>query len=148
MAFDLFDSDGTGRIPAKEIKVALRALGFEPKKEEMKRIVQEFDKDGSGTADFNEFLDLLVRKMGEKDSRDEVLKAFKLFDAEDSGCISFDNLKAVAMDIGESMTDEELMEMIDFATKQRTKEKKDRADPKALTEDEFMRLMRKCNLYQ
>ena len=33
-AFDLFDTDGSGTIDAKELKVAMRALGFEPKKEE------------------------------------------------------------------------------------------------------------------
>ena len=31
-AFDLFDSESTGAIDAKELKVAMRALGFEPKK--------------------------------------------------------------------------------------------------------------------
>lgn len=34
-AFDLFDTDGSGCIDAKELKVAMRALGFEPKKEEV-----------------------------------------------------------------------------------------------------------------
>jgi Ca2+-binding EF-hand superfamily protein len=32
-AFDLFDADGSGVIEIKELKVALRALGFEPKKD-------------------------------------------------------------------------------------------------------------------
>lgn len=36
-AFDLFDTDGSGTIDAKELKVAMRALGFEPKKEEIKK---------------------------------------------------------------------------------------------------------------
>lgn len=31
-AFDLFDTDGSGEIDSKELKVAMRALGFEPKK--------------------------------------------------------------------------------------------------------------------
>ncbi|SBT70234.1 EF hand/EF-hand domain containing protein, putative [Plasmodium malariae] len=35
-AFDLFDTNGTGRIDAKELKVAMRALGFEPKKEDVR----------------------------------------------------------------------------------------------------------------
>jgi Ca2+-binding EF-hand superfamily protein len=36
-AFNLFDTGGTGTIDSKELKVALRALGFEPKKDEMKK---------------------------------------------------------------------------------------------------------------
>lgn len=35
-AFDLFDTDGTGKIDARELKVVMRALGFEPKKEEIR----------------------------------------------------------------------------------------------------------------
>lgn len=30
-AFKLFDTDGSGTIEVEELKVALRALGFEPK---------------------------------------------------------------------------------------------------------------------
>lgn len=38
-AFDLFDTEGSGKIDAKELKVAMRALGFEPKKEEIRNII-------------------------------------------------------------------------------------------------------------
>jgi len=43
-AFDLFDTDGSGNIDSKELKVAMRALGFEPKKDEIKRMIAEIDK--------------------------------------------------------------------------------------------------------
>jgi hypothetical protein len=62
-AFDLFDTDGSGTIDAKELKVAMRALGFEPKKEEIKKMIADIDKDGSGTIDFNEFLEMMTAKM-------------------------------------------------------------------------------------
>ncbi|ETW45550.1 hypothetical protein PFNF135_00069 [Plasmodium falciparum NF135/5.C10] len=62
-AFDLFDTNGTGRIDAKELKVAMRALGFEPKKEDIRKIISDVDKDGSGTIDFNDFLDIMTIKM-------------------------------------------------------------------------------------
>ena len=114
-AFDLFDTDGSGTIDAKELKVAMRALGFEPKKEEIKKMISDIDKDGSGTIDFNEFLEMMTAKMGEKDSREEILKAFRLFDDDETGRISFKNLKRVAKELGENMTDEELQEMIDEA---------------------------------
>ena len=107
-AFDLFDTDGSGTIDAKELKVAMRlafhslhavlkldfrALGFEPKKEEIKKMIADIDKDGSGTIDFEEFLSMMTSKMGERDSREEILKAFKLFDDDNTGKISFKNLK-------------------------------------------------------
>jgi Ca2+-binding EF-hand superfamily protein len=37
----LFDADGSGVIDIKELKVALRALGFEPKKDEIKKLISE-----------------------------------------------------------------------------------------------------------
>ncbi len=41
----------------------MRALGFEPKKEEIKKMISDIDKDGNGTIDFNEFLDMMTAKM-------------------------------------------------------------------------------------
>lgn len=92
---------------------ACRALGFEPKKDEIKKMISDIDKDGSGTIDFEEFLQMMTSKMGERDSREEIMKAFRLFDDDETGKISFKNLKRVAKELGENMTDEELMEMIE-----------------------------------
>ena len=138
-AFDLFDTDGSGTIDAKELKVAMRALGFEPKKEEIKKMISDIDKDGSGTIDFSEFLEMMTAKMSERDSREEILKAFRLFDDDETGKISFRNLKRVAKELGENMTDEELQEMIDEA---------DRDGDGEISEDEFLRIMKKTSLYQ
>eukprot|EP00924_Labyrinthula_sp_SR-Ha-C_P002689 maker-scaffold_13-snap-gene-4.0-mRNA-1 protein AED:0.24 eAED:0.24 QI:0/0.5/0.33/1/0.5/1/3/50/333 len=137
-AFDLFDTDGSGTIDAKELKVAMRALGFEPKKEEIKKMIADIDKDGDGTINFNEFLQMMTAKMGEKDSKEEILKAFKLFDDDDTGKITFKNLKRVAKELGENMSDEELQEMIDEA---------DRDGDGEISEDEFLRIMKKTSLY-
>uniref|UniRef100_A0A452HWA2 EF-hand domain-containing protein n=1 Tax=Gopherus agassizii TaxID=38772 RepID=A0A452HWA2_9SAUR len=107
-AFDLFDTDGSGSIDVKELKVAMRALGFEPKKEEVKKMIADIDKEGSGTIDFEDFLAMMTQKMNEKDSKEEILKAFRLFDDDGTGKISFKNLKRVAKELGENLTDEEL----------------------------------------
>merc|ERR1712046_493343 len=131
-AFDLFDTDGSGTIDAKELKVAMRALGFEPKKEEIRKMIADADRDGSGVIDFPEFLDMMTQKMAERDPREEMLKAFRLFDDEGDGKITFKNLKRVAKELGENMTDEEIQEMIDEA---------DRDGDNAINEEEFMRIM-------
>ncbi|XP_027432326.1 centrin-1 [Zalophus californianus] len=137
-AFDLFDADGSGTIDVKELKVAMRALGFEPRKEEMKKMITEVDKEGTGKISFNDFLAVMTQKMAEKDTKEEILKAFRLFDDDETGKISFKNLKRVANELGENLTDEELQEMIDEA---------DRDGDGEVNEEEFLRIMKKTNLY-
>merc|ERR1711918_102315 len=55
-AFSLFDSDASGAIDVRELKAAMRALGFEVKNEELKKMVTDVDNDGNGTIEFSEFL--------------------------------------------------------------------------------------------
>ena len=80
-------------------------------------MIADADRDGSGVIDFPEFLDMMTQKMAERDPREEMLKAFRLFDDDETGKISFKNLKRVAKELGENMTDDELQEVIDFCDK-------------------------------
>ncbi|KAI5063246.1 hypothetical protein GOP47_0021793 [Adiantum capillus-veneris] len=135
-AFDLFDTDESGTIDAVELQVAMRALGFEAGYEEIERMIKDIDKDGSGSIDFEEFLQMMTEKMGEKDSEREISKAFRLFVDPNTGTITFDKLKAVANAVGEEITDAELWEMIIEADKDGDQE---------LNENEFMDIMKKAN---
>ncbi|XP_052431250.1 centrin-2 isoform X3 [Carassius gibelio] len=116
----------------------MRALGFEPKKEEIKKMIAEVDKDATGKISFGDFMTVMTQKMAEKDSKEEILKAFRLFDDDETGKISFRNLKRVAKELGENLTDEELQEMIDEA---------DRDGDGEVNQQEFLRIMKKTSLY-
>lgn len=76
--------------------------------------------------------------MSEKDLKEEIQKAFRLFDDDDTGKISFKNLKRVSKELGENLTDEELQEMIDEA---------DRDGDGEINEQEFLKIMKKTSLY-
>merc|ERR1712166_1547709 len=102
-AFGLFDADASGSIDVRELKAAMRALGFEIKNEELKKMVADVDTDGSGMIEFGEFLEMMTGKMGEKDSREDIEKVFKLFDDDNTNKISFRNLARVAEELGESI---------------------------------------------
>merc|ERR1719359_1949675 len=118
--------------------MAMRALGFEPKKEEIEKMIRDFDDDGSGTIEYEEFMTMMSQKILNRDPKDEILKAFRLFDDDETGKISFKNLKRVAKELGERITDEELQEMIDEA---------DRDGDGEVNEEEFLRIMKKTNLF-
>merc|ERR1711966_293610 len=91
-AFGLFDADASGSIDVRELKAAMRSLGFEVKNEELKKMVPDIDGDGNGTIEFSEFVEMMTGKMGEKDSREDIEKVFKLFDDDNTNKISFRNL--------------------------------------------------------
>ena len=41
----------------------MRALGFEPKKDEIKRMIADVDREGKGVIGFPDFLELMTIKM-------------------------------------------------------------------------------------
>ncbi|CAG8705828.1 2967_t:CDS:2, partial [Acaulospora colombiana] len=114
-AFDLFDTKGSGTISIKDFKVAIRALGFELKKEEIDNLLNEVDHDGSGTIDLEAFTAIMAAKMSERDVQDDFKKIFRLFDDDETGKITFKNLKRVAKELDIEISDDKLREMIEEA---------------------------------
>jgi centrin-1 len=134
-AFNLFDTEGKGNIDVRELKAAFRALGFQVKKAEIRQMFIDMDKDlSSALVTYDEFVEMVTPRMLNRDSREEIMKVFSLFDDDNTGAISFKNLKRVATELGENLTDEELQEMIDEA---------DRDGDGVINEEEFYRVMRK-----
>uniref|UniRef100_A0A7S3HDR8 EF-hand domain-containing protein n=1 Tax=Spumella elongata TaxID=89044 RepID=A0A7S3HDR8_9STRA len=112
-AFNLFDTDGTGTIDPGELKAAMRSLGFETKNPTIFQMIADLDQDGP--IGFDDFLDAITQKLGDKETRDGIYKIFKLFDDDNTGMISLKNLKRVSKELGETMSEDELREMIERA---------------------------------
>ncbi|XP_072991807.1 calmodulin-1-like [Typha latifolia] len=111
-AFLLFDRNGDGYISLEELNTVLQSLGQNPTNEELHDMIKEVDMDGNGTIDFEEFLNLMAKKMKETDADEELKEAFDVFDKDKNGFISPSELRSVLINLGEIMTDEEVEEMI------------------------------------
>ena len=109
----LLRCDGSeARIDAEDLLVVMRALGHEPRKEDLKKLVTEVDKDNTGQLDSDGYLNIILNKMAERPSTEDLQKAFRLFDPAGKKRINFDDLKRIAGQIGEPIEDEELADMI------------------------------------
>jgi centrin-1 len=133
-AFDLFDTDGSGSIDPKELRAAMQSLGFEAKNQTIYQMITDLDKNKSGNIDFDEFLDMMTARMSDRDTREDINKVFRLFDEEGTQTITVKNLRKVARELGETMSDEELQEMVSRA---------DSNGDGAVTMDDFYNIMTK-----
>ncbi len=69
---------------------------------------------------------------------EELRKAFRIYDENDNGIITFQNLKKVALDMEHNISDEEIQEMIMEA---------DSTKSGKVSIDDFMKHMQKAKLY-
>ena len=95
----------------------MQSLGFDSKNPTVYQMIAELDRDATsaGNIDFDDFLDQITSKLGDKETRDGIAKIFQLFDDDKKGSITLKNLKRVAKELGETMSEEELREMIERA---------------------------------
>jgi len=75
-AFQLFDTEGSGTIKTQELKSAMRILGFEPKQEEIDKMVHAVDDDGSGLLDYPAFLEMMAHKILNPEPVEEIVPAY------------------------------------------------------------------------
>jgi len=129
-AFDYFDQGGSGKIKRKELKVILRALGFDPTNEEIDYLMkqggaQPESKDGKKsemleTIDFQEFMEIILEKIRELLLGDEIKYAFNKIarvrdektDENDQKYIFCDDIQKIADMLEEKLTMEEIEEML------------------------------------
>ncbi|ELU14232.1 hypothetical protein CAPTEDRAFT_100820, partial [Capitella teleta] len=104
--------DGDGTITTKELGSVMRSLGQTPTEAELQDMINEFDEDGNGSVEFDEFLTMMSKKMKDTDGDQEVLEAFKVFDRDGDGLITGEELSQVMTNLGEKLTKGEVEEMI------------------------------------
>ena len=103
-------------------------------------MISDLDKNKSGSIDFEEFLDGITAKLGDKESRvhlkliqSGINKIFDLFDDDRTGKININNIRRVAKELGETMNVSELEEMLQRAA----------TNGREITKEDFYNIMTK-----
>lgn len=112
-AFQLLDSDKDSKIDYYELKVALKALGFDVKKDEILRLFRSYDPQDTGHISRDDFIEISRDMILKRDPMEELENAFKLFDRDDQGGISVASLRRVARELDLSPSEDDLRAMID-----------------------------------
>eukprot|EP00452_MALV-II_sp_L67-6_P000310 gene310-236_t len=74
-AFDLFDLDSTGRVAPRDLMAALQSLGLDNKNTVIRQLIHDLERfSGQGGLTFQDFIDLMSAKMGERDSKADIQK--------------------------------------------------------------------------
>ncbi|KAK9163301.1 hypothetical protein Syun_004203 [Stephania yunnanensis] len=74
----------------------------------------------------------MTAKIGERDTKEELMKAFRIIDQDNNGKISAEDIHRIARELGENFTDKEIQEMVDEADRDGE-----------VNAEEFVRMMKK-----
>ncbi|BBN14248.1 calcium-binding protein CML [Marchantia polymorpha subsp. ruderalis] len=106
--FEKLDENKDGVICSDELKHFMEKLGFEMSEEDLQAMVKTVDDNEDGTVDFDEFYSLYQQITGvapEKDEApededDSLLDAFQIFDKDQDGYITAQELQKVLVNLG------------------------------------------------
>ena len=119
-AFDLFDTNQTGKIDPKELKAAMQSLGFDTKNPTIFQMISELDTPDSqkkGGIDFDTFVEAINNKLGDKETKEGIRRIFNLFiDDPQQETITLSSLRRIARELGEQMSNDELKDMLERAS--------------------------------
>lgn len=103
------------KISTRDVKLAIKALGLELPRNQYVQLISRMERDRKGFITKEVFMKEARELLSKCDTKNDMIKAFRLIDEEDTGKIDFNNLKNVATLLGEQVSDQEIINMLNAA---------------------------------
>jgi Ca2+-binding EF-hand superfamily protein len=113
--FEVFDEDGSGTIDPAEINKVLEELGLDKRNPFILSLIHGL-RDKNKPINFNEFLEVVVGRVGETKTKEGLKRVFSLYDKDENGVIDFEEFKTVSRQLHENLNDDDLREMLHSAS--------------------------------
>lgn len=132
----LFNGEIDGTIESSKLKLAMKALGFEPSEEEVSTLLGQLDKENKGTFSCEDFTKVISQKMLEMDPVVEMKKSFKLLCEEGTNKITYKSLQKAVSELAKQMSSDEILKIIQEADKDKDG---------AIGEEDFIYVLKNTN---
>ena len=112
---DLYDPNDEGTVQTKDISKILKAMGRTLDNEDEQNFREAADPENTGVISKDNFLETVEAMFSlPKESVNELVDAFKVFDVRNTGKISVKNFKNVLVKIGQDFNENEVDEILKY----------------------------------
>lgn len=109
-SFLLFDQNNDGYITKQELATLLRALGKNLTDLEINNLITN-NEIQNNSIDFDTFI-IIINQIIPKDTQNDLLNAYELFDPENNGFIKVNEFKHIMTNLGEKLNTNEIENII------------------------------------
>jgi len=81
--FKHFDKDGSGFLDKREFRSCLQSLGQDASPQDVKNAFAAYGKDVNGKMSREDFVDFMIKRLGDTDSKEEILDAFTIINQKE-----------------------------------------------------------------
>jgi len=111
-AFKAFDKKNEDKIKVGEIGAAMKKLGHTIKPDWLEKIEHTIDAEGTGYILFEEFCNIIRRKMKDDEDERELKEMFRILDKDKRGEVNTSELRWILKQLGDDLTEADIDDMI------------------------------------
>eukprot|EP01017_Pseudomicrothorax_dubius_P015977 TRINITY_DN181_c0_g2_i1.p1 TRINITY_DN181_c0_g2~~TRINITY_DN181_c0_g2_i1.p1 ORF type:complete len:243 (-),score=29.73 TRINITY_DN181_c0_g2_i1:21-749(-) len=110
--FDMFDMHDKGVLAPMDLRNALMSCGYRARKHVVYQFVAELDSDESGGIDFREFVRMMTERPCDKDTDEDILRIYHLYDQERKGYITRTDIQNIGRELDDPIPEKDIEEII------------------------------------
>ena len=113
--FNMYDIENSGKINSGDVRSLLLNMGYNPSNEDIIEFLKLADKTNTGVVSKENFIKALHEKYTiPQNHLEEIKEAFKTFDMDNDGKISFKDFRNILNHFGENINDDEIDKIFKF----------------------------------